>query len=33
MKMRIVNEVGCSIDGDFTEEELEKFKKVGWKVE
>jgi len=30
--MILENSYGCTMDGEFTEEEIEKFKKVGWKV-
>lgn len=30
--MKLINSYGCSLEGEFTLDEVEKFKKVGWKV-
>lgn len=31
VEVELENEYGCKMEGDFTSEELEKFKKAGWK--
>jgi len=31
--MKLINIYGCSMEGEFTPEEIEKFKRVGWTVE
>ena len=31
MKKKIVNNLGCELEGEFTEEELSRFSDAGWK--
>jgi hypothetical protein len=32
MEVKIIDQVGCTIEGDFKTAELEKFKSIGWRV-